>query len=53
MEDLLNRTVKDHSGLYRIEKDPAKRFLFARGAAANNFLIAGGPPSNNFLFASG
>ena len=50
---LLNRTVQDHSGLYRIERAPANKVLFAGGPPANNFLFAGGPPANKFLFAGG
>ena len=49
----LNRTVQDHSGLYRIERAPTNKVLFAEGPPANNFLFAGGPPANNFLYAGG
>ena len=49
----LNRTVQDHSGLYRIERAPANKVLFAGGPPANKKLFAGGPTANKKLFAGG
>ena len=49
----LNRTVQDHSGLYRIERAPANKVIFAVGPPVNKNLFAGGPPAYKKLFAGG
>ena len=37
----LNRTVQDNLELYRIERAPANKVIFAVGPPANNFLFGG------------